>query len=102
MLKVLFSNTSFSDKGCCIKPLRGMNNVCMTFLNLFILHMVYYIQYHKMLKKKQERQVRKKKIVIIVLKLDLHMAIIHMMNYKNLSLDHLILVVFLLQLIFKV
>ena len=50
----------------------------------------------------KEIGLQEKKIVIIVLKLDLQRVIIHMMDYKNLPLDNLILVISLLKLLFKV
>ena len=50
----------------------------------------------------KEIGLQEKKIVITVLKLDLQTVIIHMMDYKNLPLDNLILVISLLKLLFKV
>ena len=52
--------------------------------------------------KAKETGLQEKKIVITVLKLDLRTVIIHMINYKNLPLDNLILVISLLQLLSKV
>ena len=52
--------------------------------------------------KAKETGLQEKKIVITVLKLDLRTVIIHMINYKNLPLDSLILVISLLQLLSKV
>ena len=50
----------------------------------------------------KEIGLQEKKIVIIVLKLDLQTVILPMMNYKNLLLENLILVISLFQLLFKV
>ena len=50
----------------------------------------------------KEIGLQEKKIVIIVLKLDPQTVILPMMNYKNLLLENLILVISLFQLLFKV